>query len=373
VAVPDSAVPEFTLPGLDLRVVARRAALPAALAVAAIAALLLAGGPLGVLTDALNRALAADPRWIGVAAIAEILSFTGYVALLWLVGHRATRRLDLRASAEVTLAGAAATRLLPTGGAGGAALTLWAIGRSGLGVRRAGHVLLTFLVLVYAVFLAGIAVSGAAIALGLAGDTGNAAVAAVAGGLAATGMVTAVGLALRAPAGTGRIARAGGALGGAVRTAVGLLRSADPRLLGAPAWWIFDGMVLWATFHTLGEPPALAILAFAYLAGQVGNTLPIPGAVSGGMVGTLLAFGVEADLALSSVLAYRAIAIWLPAPVGLVALGALRARIARWAREDAAPAPAPAAPVLTVIPPVRTARLSRADLLPRRTADCAAC
>ena len=111
-----------------------------------------------------------------------------------------------------------------------------------------------------------------------------------------------------------------------------MLRGADPRLLGAPAWWIFDGMVLWATFHTLGEPPALAILAFAYLAGQVGNTVPIPGAVSGGMVGTLLAFGVEADLALSAVLAYRAIAIWLPAPVGLVALGALRTRIARWSR-----------------------------------------
>ena len=153
-----------------------------------------------------------------------------------------------------------------------------------------------------------------------------------------------------------------------------MLRGADPRLLGAPAWWIFDGMVLWATFHTLGEPPALAILAFAYLAGQVGNMVPIPGAVSGGMVGTLLAFGVEADLALSAVLAYRAIAIWLPAPVGLVALGALRTRIARWSREDAAEAaPASPAPVVTVIPAGRPARRPRTELRPLRTADCAAC
>ena len=52
------------------------------------------------------------------------------------------------------------------------------------------------------------------------------------------------------------------------------------------------------------------------------------------MVGTLLAFGVAPDLALSSVLAYRAVAIWLPAPLGLAALGALRARVARWGRED---------------------------------------
>ena len=37
-------------------------------------------------------------------------------------------------------------------------------------------------------------------------------------------------------------------------------------------------------------------------------------------------------------LAYRAIAIWLPAPIGLVALGALRRTIAAWGHEDAADA-----------------------------------
>jgi hypothetical protein len=123
-------------------------------------------------------------------------------------------------------------------------------------------------------------------------------------------------------------------LGGAVRDALGLARGGDARLLGAPAWWAFDAAVLWATFHALGAPPSLAVLAFAYFAGQVGNTIPIPGAVSGGMVGTLLAFGVAPDLALTSVLAYRAVAIWLPAPLGLVGLAALRARVARWAGQD---------------------------------------
>jgi uncharacterized membrane protein YbhN (UPF0104 family) len=52
--------------------------------------------------------------------------------------------------------------------------------------------------------------------------------------------------------------------------------------------------------------------------------------VSGGMVGVLLAFGVEAELALASVLAYRAVAIWLPAPIGLAALGGLRQTVAGW-------------------------------------------
>jgi uncharacterized membrane protein YbhN (UPF0104 family) len=333
-----AAAPELSLPAVDLRLVARRAALPAALAAAAVAVVLLAGGPLGVFADALGRAASADPRWIAAAAAAELLSFGGYIALFWLVGRRATPRLDLRAGVEITLGGAAATRLLPTAGAGGAALTLWAINKTGMGTKRAGRVLLTFLSLLYGMFLLGIALSGSAIALGLGAGAGHAA---LAGGAAlAAGTAIAIALVLAARAGAerdeaGRVARGAALLGESVRDAMRLVRGGDARLLGAPAWWAFDAAVLWATFHALGEPPALAVLAFAYFAGQVGNTIPIPGAVSGGMVGTLLAFGVAPDLALSSVLAYRAIAIWLPAPLGLAALGALRSRVARWTSEDA--------------------------------------
>jgi uncharacterized membrane protein YbhN (UPF0104 family) len=333
-----TAVPQdFSLPSLDVRLVARRAALPLALAAAAVAVVLLAGGRLQVFADALSRALSADPTWIAVAAVAELLSFAGYISLFWLVGRRATPRLDLRAGAEITLGGAAATRLLPTAGVGGAALTLWAIAKTGVGTRRAGRTLLTFLVLLYGTFLAGIATSGGAIALGAGGSTGHALLAGAAALAAGLAIGAALTLGLRrgeADGGTGRIGRGASLLGSAVRDALGLVRRGDARLLGAPAWWAFDAAVLWAVFHALGAPPSLAILAFAYFAGQVGNTVPIPGAVSGGMVGTLLAFGVAPDLALSSVLAYRAIAIWLPAPIGLVGLGALRARVARWARED---------------------------------------
>ena len=128
--------------------------------------------------------------------------------------------------------------------------------------------------------------------------------------------------------GASRIERARAALadtpatmGGAVRDAIALVRSGDPRLLGAIAWWAFDGAVLWAMLHALGTPPPLAVLVLAYFVGQIANTIPAPGAASGGMVGVLLASGVEADLALASVLAYRSVAIWLPAPLGLVALG----------------------------------------------------
>jgi putative heme transporter len=108
--------------------------------------------------------------------------------------------------------------------------------------------------------------------------------------------------------------------------------------------------VLWAAFHAVGAPPAISTLVLAYFLGQVANTIPIPGAASGGLVGVLIAFGVAPDLALAAVLSYRAIAIWLPAPAGAHALAGLRRTTARWVAEDAQPEPAPLRPVL-VAPP----------------------
>jgi len=372
--------PDLALPSLDVRALARRAALPAGLLAVAVTLVVAAGGPLQAFADALARALDADPRWVAAAAVFELASFGGYIALLWLVGRRATRRLDLRSSAQVTLGGAAATRLLPTGGAGGAAMTLWALRRAGLGARGAARTLLTFLVLLYAVFFGSIAVAGGVLALGLVdGYSGPLALTAVPAAGATLAIAIALGLAYAARrgigvepapvAGAGRAARvyavvrsAPGVLGSAVGDALGIVRSADPRLLGALAWWGFDAAVLWSMLNAFGSPPALAVVVLAYFVGQVANTIPVPGAASGGLVGVLLAFGVDAELALGSVLAYRAVAIWLPTPIGLVALSGLRRTVGRWAHEDEAAAPAAAeavpaaggaggAPIPEVVPP----------------------
>ncbi len=357
---------DLAIPPLDVRALARRAAVPAALAAAAAAALVLAGGPLRTFADALGRALDADPRWVIAGGLFELLSFVGYIAVLWMVGSRAHRRLDLRASMQLTLGGAAATRLLPTGGAGGAALTLWAIRRTGLSPRAAARTLLAFLVLIYAVFLSAIAVSGGLLALGITEGHGPLLLSAVPA--AAATVAIAAGLVMAARHG-GEAEPATGAaapltrtervratmrstpptLGGAIRDAIGFVRSADPRLLGAPAWWGFDIAVLWAMLHAFGTAPPFTVVVLGYFVGQIANTIPIPGAVSGGMVGILLAFGVAPDLALTSVLAYRALAIWLPAPVGLAALNPLRRTLDRWRDEDAAAA-ASAATVLPLRP-----------------------
>jgi uncharacterized membrane protein YbhN (UPF0104 family) len=335
---------DFTLPALDVRALARRAVLPAALAAAGTGVVLVAGGPLDAFADALRRAVEADPGWVAAAAAFELLSFAGYIALLWLAGSRASSRLGLRESTEITLGGAAATRLLPTAGVGGAALTLWALRKTGISTRAATSLLLTFLVVLYSVFLAAVAVTGTLLAVQ---GEGPLALTAVPAALAALGIVLSLAAGLRRPTreATGRLRSAAGVFGTGVRDALALVRSGDPRLLGALVWWGFDLAVLWAMLNAFGTAPAFGMVVLAYFVGQAGNTLPIPGAVSGGLVGVLLAFGVSADLAIVSVLAYRSIAIWVPAPVGLVALSALRRTIARWDVEDALnadPAPVPA-------------------------------
>jgi uncharacterized membrane protein YbhN (UPF0104 family) len=337
--------PQLELPALDLGALARRAALPAALVVAAAVFLVAAGGPLQTFADALGRALDADPLWVGAAVAFELLSFVGYVALLWLVGGRTTGRLGLRESAEVSLGGAAATRLLPTGGIGGAALTIWSFRRAGLSMRAATRMLLAFLVVLYSVFLASIAVAGGLLALGIAPGDGPLVLTAVPAIGAVLVMAGALALGATRPSGS-RLVRTQAALhtaGDAVRDALALVRSGDVRLLGAVAWWAFDAAVLWAMLQALGAPPSLGVMVLAYFVGQVANSIPVPGAASGGLVAVLLAFGVEADLALAAVLAYRSVAIWLPAPLGLVALAGLRRTFGRWAEEDASVAAVPAA------------------------------
>jgi uncharacterized membrane protein YbhN (UPF0104 family) len=336
---------EPALPALNVRGVARRLAVPALLAAVAVAGLTILGGHLQVIADALQRGLSVRPGWVVLGVGFECISLAGYVALLSLVAGRATERIGVRESAQITFAGAAATRLLPTAGAGGAALALWALRRSGLKPVPAARTLLVFLVLLYSVFLAAVAASGATLALGLVHGHGPTALSAIPAAAALIAIALALAFAAtqrdadHAEPGGSRLARARRLIGGAVRDACRFVRAGDRRLIGAGAYWIFDAAVLWALLHAFGSPPALPIVVLAYFVGQLANTLPLPGSVSGGMAGVLVAFGSPAALALPAVLAYRTIAVWLPLPAGLAALPGMRSTIARWGREDASLAP----------------------------------
>src|SRR4051794_3379709 len=239
----------------------RRVRVPVAVAAVVVIAAVVLGGPAQTFLHAIERALSADPAWVLAAAAFEALSFVGYVSLLSLVAGRDNPRFGLAQSYRTTLAGAAATRLLPTAGAGGAALTAWVLKRSGH--KNAVRVLLTFLVVLYAVFLSAIVASGVLVAAGLAGG-GATSLAVIPAIVAAVAMVVAVTLAVRPPSGEGRIQRGAATLGGAVRDAVALVRGGDLRLLGAVAWWGFDIAVLWSMLNAVGEAPPVGVLVLAY-------------------------------------------------------------------------------------------------------------
>jgi uncharacterized membrane protein YbhN (UPF0104 family) len=350
VLAPSHTAVDLALPPLDVRALARRAALPAALALAALGALLLAQSRVHAVSDAIARGLDVSPGWAAVAVVFECASIAGYVGLLSLVAGRATARVGVRESGQITLAGAAATRLLPTAGAGGLALAFWTLRQAGLRRQAATRTLLAFLVVLYSVFLGFVLFSGSALAFGLVTDHGPVELAAIPAALAALGIVFALALAANRRAepdagtadapdvaqGGSRIEVSARFVGDAVRDALGLIRSGDARLAGAVAYWAFDAAVLWAMLNAFGSRPVLPVIVLAYFVGQVANTLPIPGSVSGGIAGVLIAFGVAPALAVPAVLAYRTIAVWLPTPAAIAAVPALRRTTARWRAESGA-------------------------------------
>lgn len=296
-----------------------------------------------------------NPWWFGLAALFELLSFAGYVALFRAVFVRGDSQINWRESYQITMAGLAATRLLAAAGAGGIALTAWAVRRSGMEARVVACRMIAFLVLLYAVYMLALVIDGLGLYLGL--FPGPAPFAATVVPAIFGGVVIVLFLAIaalprdferlvfrwtNADSWVGRLSRAlaaaPAALASGVRTAVDLLRSRNPNLLGAIGWWGFDIATLWACFHAFGKPPAQAVIIMAYFIGMLANTLPLPGGiggVDGGMIGAFTAFGVRVELAVVAVLAYRAFAFWLPTLPGGVAYLQLRRTVSRWQAEGA--------------------------------------
>ena len=77
------------------------------------------------------------------------------------------RRLDWRASYQITMAGLAATRIFSAAGAGGIVLTYWALRKAGMSRRRSACRMVAFLVLLYAVYLAALVVFGVLLRTGV--------------------------------------------------------------------------------------------------------------------------------------------------------------------------------------------------------------
>jgi len=292
--------------------------------------------------------------WIAAGIVLELLSFAGYVMLFRAVFVRGEGKVNWRESYEITMAGLAATRLFAAAGAGGVALTAWALRRSGMAPRIVACRMVAFMVLLYVIYAGSLLIDGIGLRTGLFPGGGSFAITMVPAIVAALLFAVAGAMALlpgdlerrlqRWASGSGRIAHfvaravtAPALAASGVRTAIDLIRSRDAGLLGALAWWGFDISVLWAMFHAFGASPPFTVIWMAYFVGMLGNLLPLPGGlggVEGGMIGAFAAFNVDFNLSVLAVLSYRGISFWLPTLPGAVAYFQLRRTVARWRDEQ---------------------------------------
>lgn len=297
-----------------------------------------------------------DPLLLGVGAVFELCSIAGYAVLFRTVFGRGIPRIDWRASVEIPLAGIAAIRLVAAAGAGGVAITAWALDRAGMIADVIACRMVASLAVQYSVYLGALFVGGLGLWSGLLPGGGSVALTLVPAALAAVLAAAILSLALmpadieqrieRFAGRKGRIgwaanklAKAPQTLGSGTRTAGDLLRQRRLGLLGAVAYWGFDIAVLGVCFHAFGSSVPVAVLVVGYFLGTLGSLLPLPagiGGVEGGMIGAFVAFGVHPSTAIVAVLAYRAISFWLPTLPGIVGYLALRSTVRGWREADAA-------------------------------------
>jgi len=319
--------------------------------------------------EALDNFDEAEWYWILTAIGFNVVAFVAYVALFRgvLGGTRdddAHRRLDLRASYQITMAGLAATRIFSAAGAGGIVLTYWALRKAGMPRRRAACRMVAFLVLTYFVYTFALVAFGVLLRSGvLAGPAplaGTVVPAAISGGLIVLFLMIAAipddferridhyARGYRRARFLKRIATGPATLAMGTRTAIAYIRHPRRGLLalgGAAGFWAANIGILWASFEAFGGHVPFAVLVQGFFVGMAANLIPSPaggvGAVDAGMIGAFAIFGIGNEVVFPAVLTYRVIAFWLPIPPGIVAFVQLRGTVAGWERERSSAAAPP--------------------------------
>jgi putative heme transporter len=303
-----------------------------------------------------RRLRAGNLWWLGLGVVVEALSIGGDVVLMRGVFSRPGSRIGWKASYQITMAGAAATKLFATAGAGGIALTVWALRASGLSDAEVATRLVCFEILEYGVYMAALAIVGLGLWFGVFAGRAPVGITLIPAGfgllviLIVLSMLFAEApverfLTARADRSSGRrqrwwrrAASVPRSLRSGLTAAIAMLRRRDPSLLGALASWGFDIAALWASFRAFGHSPPPAVLVMGYYVGTLGNALPLPGGiggVEGGMIGAFLVFGVNGALTVLAVLAYRTISYWLPTVPGAIAYIRLRGTVNGWRSQPA--------------------------------------
>lgn len=315
--------------------------------------------------DAINRIGDATWYWVVVAFGFMAVAFGAYAAVFrGVVGAgddpRMSKRLTLRASYEITMAGFAGSTFFSAAGAGGLVVIYWALRKAGMEARRAACRMVALLVLLYAFYALSVIVFGVLLRTGVfrgsspvGGTIIPAAVAAI--------LILLVSLLALVPGdferrigtvqrGSGRAARIArrlatipGTVATGVRTAADRMKDRRVSWLvigGGVLYWAGNIGVLWAAFHAFGVKVPFGVVVQGFFLGMAANVIPSPaagaGPVDAGMIAAFLLFDIPKESVFPAVLTYRLIAFWLPTIPGIIAYFQLRRRVHAWESEDAA-------------------------------------
>ncbi len=311
------------------------------------------------LGDAVGKLDDADPIWIGIAIVLSVASYATYIALFKAVVGGDALRLTWAETYQINMAGVAATLLFSAGGAGGVALTYWALRKAGMRRREVARRMVAFVSLHYAFYPLALIVFGLLLRTGVVNGENSVELtiipAAVAGILIVLGVLVTLIPAdvegklmphVRGDHMRSFVEWASGVpetLGEGFRFALSLF--AHPRkgglaVLGAAGYWAFSIGVLWASFHSLGIHVPLAVVVQGFFLGMVANLFPLApagvGAVDAGLIGAFVLFGLPEETVFPAILIFRLVSFWMPIPPGVVAFFQLRNTVHRW-EEDGLP------------------------------------
>jgi uncharacterized protein (TIRG00374 family) len=308
------------------------------------------------LSGAMSKLGDAEPVWIGVAIGFNIVAYATYVALFKAVVGGDALRLRWLETYEINMAGVAATLLFSAGGAGGIAVTYWALRKAGMRRRDVARRMVAFVTLHYAFYPLALIVFGVLLRTGVLNGNHSVELTVIPAAVAGLLLVIGVLIALIPPDVEQRLgpfahgakaksvlhtaAKVPATLGEGFRFAVSLFAHPSKgglAVLGAAGFWAASIGVLWASFHAFGVRVPLAVVVQGFFLGMVANLFPLApagvGAVDAGMIGAFVLFGLPEEAVFPAILIYRLVAFWMPIPPGILAFFQLRKTVQRWETE----------------------------------------
>ena len=298
----------------------------------------------------------AEAVWIAVAIGFDVAAIATYIALFKAVVGGEVLRLTWGETYEINMAGVAATRIFSAAGAGGIALTYWALRKAGMRRHEVARRMVAFLTLHYVFYPLALIVFGVLLRTGVMPGKHSVELTVVPAGVAGLLLIFGVLAALippdleprvggfargpRSRAIAENVAKVPATVGEGVRFALRLLvhpSRGGLAVFGAVGFWATNIGILWASFKAFGVHVPLAVVVQGFFLGMVGNLFPLVpagvGAVDAGMIGAFVLFGFPEETVFPAILVYRLVAFWLPIPPGVAAFFQLRKRVVGWEEE----------------------------------------